>query len=61
MRKEAIMSVWQAPMGESQHRLCAIYKGELSYGIDEMSDPSAPGHTATAVHHKLSSVRTTYP
>ena len=31
MRKEAIMSLWQAPMGESQHRLRAIYKGELSY------------------------------
>lgn len=61
MRKEAILSLWQAPMGESQHRLVPSIKENYPTGIDDMSNPSAPGHAATAIHHKLSSVRTTYP
>ena len=55
------MSLWQAPMGESQHRLVPSIKENYPTGIDDMSNPSAPGHAATAIHHKLSSVRTTYP
>lgn len=55
--------VYGKPQWEN-HNIDSVPSAEENYptGRDEMSDPSAPGHhAATAIHHKLGSVRTMNP